>query len=194
MVYYGANTVSALAGDFHTVFDGARQSLRPAGNLQQTPRHSATLPDSLSDRRGTCRRLPESLRRCQDRKNTYRRFPDCLRMCQTVFQTDRAYARDSHTFYDVPKLSGQLQETPKQSLTVPDSLSLRRKQFGNLLQVPRQSLHRRRLSESLLQVPLRFGRLSYTVWESPAGVRTVLAPSQTVLESPAGAQLVWETF
>ncbi|KAH3852159.1 hypothetical protein DPMN_094658 [Dreissena polymorpha] len=55
MVCYGANTVSSPAGDFYTVFDGARQSLRPAGNLKQNPRQSATLPDSVSDRRGTCR-------------------------------------------------------------------------------------------------------------------------------------------
>ncbi|KAH3854442.1 hypothetical protein DPMN_096984 [Dreissena polymorpha] len=58
----GANTVSAPEGDFQTVFEGARrQSLRPAGHLQQTPRQSATLPDSHSDRRGTCSRLPDSL-------------------------------------------------------------------------------------------------------------------------------------
>ncbi|KAH3729200.1 hypothetical protein DPMN_055166 [Dreissena polymorpha] len=65
MVCYGANTVSSPAGDFHTVFDGARQSLRPAGNFKQNPRQSATLPDSLSEWRGTCRRLPDNLRRCQ---------------------------------------------------------------------------------------------------------------------------------
>ncbi|KAH3820205.1 hypothetical protein DPMN_121949 [Dreissena polymorpha] len=45
MVCYGANNVSAPAGDFQTVFYGARQSLRPAGSLMQTPRQSATLPE-----------------------------------------------------------------------------------------------------------------------------------------------------
>ncbi|KAH3826650.1 hypothetical protein DPMN_128559 [Dreissena polymorpha] len=180
MVCDGANTVSAPAGDFQTVFGDARQSLRPMGSLKQTPRQSSTLPDSLSDRRGTCRRLPDSLRRCQENHNTNRKLPDYLRWCQTVSQTGGAHARESHTFCDVPRPSLQLLETPRQSVIVPDSLSLRRRLFGNLLQVPRRSLHRQRLSGSLLQVPRRSKRLSDTVWKSPAGARTVLAPSQTV--------------
>ncbi|KAH3826646.1 hypothetical protein DPMN_128555 [Dreissena polymorpha] len=57
----GVNTVLASAGDFQTVFVVARQSPRPTGHLQQTPRQSARLPDSLSDRKGTCRRLRDSL-------------------------------------------------------------------------------------------------------------------------------------
>ncbi|KAH3840443.1 hypothetical protein DPMN_113892 [Dreissena polymorpha] len=122
------------AEDPQTVYDVARKSLRPEG---------------------TCRRLQDSLWRCQDRKNTYRRFPNCLRCFQTVSQTGRAHARDSHTFCDVPRPSGQLQETPRQSVTVPDSLALHRSLFANLLQVPGRSWHRRKLSGSLLQVPRR---------------------------------------
>ncbi|KAH3781321.1 hypothetical protein DPMN_159148 [Dreissena polymorpha] len=152
MVCVGANTVSAPARDFQTIFDGARQFLRSAGNLKQTPRKCATLPDSLPDR--------------------------------------RAHARDSHTFCDVPRPSVQLQETPRQSVTMTDSLSLRRRLFVNLLQVPRRSLHRRRLIGSLVQVPRRSERLSDTFWESPAGARTVLAPSQTVWDSSACAPKV----
>ncbi|KAH3704042.1 hypothetical protein DPMN_079097 [Dreissena polymorpha] len=118
--FYGAKTVWSPAGYSKTVcdganacrglsevFDGARQSLRPDRHLQETPRQSATV-----------------LRRC---KNTYRRFPDCLRWCQTVSQTGGAHARDSHTFCDVLRPSRQLKETPRQSVTVPDSLSLRRR-------------------------------------------------------------------
>ncbi|KAH3784789.1 hypothetical protein DPMN_162860 [Dreissena polymorpha] len=37
-------TVWVPALDFHTVCDGARQSLRHAGHMQGTPRQSATVP------------------------------------------------------------------------------------------------------------------------------------------------------
>ncbi|KAH3835446.1 hypothetical protein DPMN_108793 [Dreissena polymorpha] len=167
---------------------------RPSGHMQETPRQYVTLPDSLLDRTGTCRRLSDSLQWCQDRKNTCRRFPDCLQWCQTVSQTCWPHARDSHTFCDVPRPSGQLQETHRQSVTVPDSLSLSRRLFGNLLQVPRRSWHRRRLPGSVLQLPaglrdcyapsqtygslLQVTRRSYrhsgTFWESPAGASPVL--------------------
>ncbi|KAH3854685.1 hypothetical protein DPMN_097233 [Dreissena polymorpha] len=36
-------------------------------HLEETPRQSATVQNSLQDRWGTCRILPDSLRRCQDR-------------------------------------------------------------------------------------------------------------------------------
>ncbi|KAH3866160.1 hypothetical protein DPMN_029216 [Dreissena polymorpha] len=155
-VFYGAKTVWSPAGYSKTVcdgsntcrrlskvFDGARQSLRPEVHLQETPSQSATVS-----------------RRC---KNTNSRFPDCLRWCQTVSQIGGAPARDSHTFCDVLRPSGQLQETPRQSVTVSDGPSLRRRLLKNLMQVCGRSLHRRRLSWSLLQVPRRSGRLSDTV-------------------------------
>ncbi|KAH3835904.1 hypothetical protein DPMN_109272 [Dreissena polymorpha] len=44
----------------------------PAGDSQ-------TVPESVPDRRGTCRKLPDSLRRCQDRLRTYMRLPDGAR-------------------------------------------------------------------------------------------------------------------
>ncbi|KAH3700895.1 hypothetical protein DPMN_075876 [Dreissena polymorpha] len=34
--------------------------------------------------KGTSRRLPDSLTRCQDRLDTCRRLPDSLRQCKTV--------------------------------------------------------------------------------------------------------------
>ncbi|KAH3754964.1 hypothetical protein DPMN_189656 [Dreissena polymorpha] len=88
---------------------------------------------------------------------------------QTVFEVARQFSRpaDHQTVCDVIKQSlrpeGHLQETPRQSVTVSDNLSLRRRLFGSLLQVPRW-----------------FGRLSDTACEFPPGARTVLAPSQTV--------------
>ncbi|KAH3727918.1 hypothetical protein DPMN_053864 [Dreissena polymorpha] len=109
--------------------------------MQEIPRLSAMVPDSLPER--------------------------------------RAHARESHTFCDVPRPSGQLQVTPRQSVTVPNGLSLRRRLFWNLLQVHIRSWHRRRLSGSLLQLP--------------AGLRDCLAPSQTVWVSPLGAPTVWQT-
>ncbi|KAH3823773.1 hypothetical protein DPMN_125595 [Dreissena polymorpha] len=48
-------------------------------------------------------------------------------------------------------------------------------------------------SGSLLQVPRRSGRPSGTVWESPAGTKTVLASLPTVCGSLAGAPEVWKT-
>ncbi|KAH3797431.1 hypothetical protein DPMN_151012 [Dreissena polymorpha] len=125
--------------------------------------------------------------------------------CQTVSQTGGSHARDSHTFYYVSRPSVHFQETPRQSVTVPDSLSLCRRLFLNLLLVPRRSLHHRRLSVSLMQMPRWSGRLSDTIWESPACALTVFAPSGslllmprrscilsgTVCESPSGAQTVF---
>ncbi|KAH3826419.1 hypothetical protein DPMN_128324 [Dreissena polymorpha] len=101
--------------------DGLRRCQYRLGTCR---RLSLTVPDSLLYRRGTCRRLPDHLQRCKDRKNTNRRFPDCLQWCQTVSQTSGVHARDSHTFCDVPRPSGKLQETSRQSVTVPDSLSV----------------------------------------------------------------------
>ncbi|KAH3810853.1 hypothetical protein DPMN_139251 [Dreissena polymorpha] len=43
-------------------------------HLQETHRQSATLPENLPDRRGTRRRLLDSLRRCQDRLSSRMRF------------------------------------------------------------------------------------------------------------------------
>ncbi|KAH3826647.1 hypothetical protein DPMN_128556 [Dreissena polymorpha] len=96
--------------------------------LSSTPPHTRLwLPQSPATFLLICQR------RCQDRKNTCRRFSDCLQLCQTVSQTGWQHERDSHTFCDVPRPSGQLQETPRQSVTRSDSLSLSRRLFGNFL-------------------------------------------------------------
>ncbi|KAH3820204.1 hypothetical protein DPMN_121948 [Dreissena polymorpha] len=47
----------------------------PSGHMQLTPRQSATLPKNLPDRRGTRKRLLDSLRRCQVRLGSRRRLP-----------------------------------------------------------------------------------------------------------------------
>ncbi|KAH3835930.1 hypothetical protein DPMN_109299 [Dreissena polymorpha] len=52
-----SQTVRAPAGFSQTVCDGAKTVMAPAGDSQ-------TVPDSLPDRRDTCRRLPDNLRRC----------------------------------------------------------------------------------------------------------------------------------
>ncbi|KAH3810445.1 hypothetical protein DPMN_138837 [Dreissena polymorpha] len=61
--------------------------------MQETPIQSATVPDSLPDRRGTYRRLPDSLRRCldspPDRLGTYKRLLDSLRRCQVYLGSCR---------------------------------------------------------------------------------------------------------
>ncbi|KAH3844671.1 hypothetical protein DPMN_086931 [Dreissena polymorpha] len=202
-IFDGANAVWKPAGDSQTVFDAVSKfpdrrvtrrrlldSLRRCQDRLGSRRRLPGGARSLRDRQGTFGRIPDSpgtsrilkdgLRRCQyrlDRRGTLSRPQESVRRCQTVSQTGGAHARDSHTFCDEPRPSGQLQETPRQSVKVPDSLSLCRRLFGNLLHVPRRSLNRRRLFGSLVQVPRRSERLSDTVWESPAGVRTVLAPS-----------------
>ncbi|KAH3703685.1 hypothetical protein DPMN_078727 [Dreissena polymorpha] len=80
MVCYGANTVSAIAGDFQTVFDGvktvrthtrdfqtvcecARQFSRPAAHMLEATIHSTT---------------------CQNRLGNFRTLPDSLYQCPTV--------------------------------------------------------------------------------------------------------------
>ncbi|KAH3691323.1 hypothetical protein DPMN_192374 [Dreissena polymorpha] len=80
----------------------SRQSPRTARHQQETPRQSATVSESLPDRRCTCRRQLDDLRRCQnrldtcrglphsqhqyhDRLGTCRRPPHCLRRYQIVF-------------------------------------------------------------------------------------------------------------
>ncbi|KAH3728638.1 hypothetical protein DPMN_054597 [Dreissena polymorpha] len=142
------------------------------------------LPYSLrmcEDRIDTCRRLPDSLQWCKTVSQTGgSSVGDSQTVCdgaKTVWDpavysksvcdganTVSAPAGDFQTVFDVTRRSlrpeGHLQETPRQSVTVPDSLSLRRRLFGNLLQVPR-----------------RPERLSCTVRDSSAGAQMVLAPS-----------------
>ncbi|KAH3823785.1 hypothetical protein DPMN_125607 [Dreissena polymorpha] len=147
-----------------------------SGHLQETHRQSVTLPENLPDRRGTRRRLIDSLHGVRDvwtaagdsqavpgvsetvrapsgesqtvcdGAKTDRRRAGYLKMvcygANTVSspagvpQAGLAHARDPNTLYYVQRPSGQLQETPRQSVTVPDSLSIRRRLIGNLMQVP----------------------------------------------------------
>ncbi|KAH3733887.1 hypothetical protein DPMN_040326 [Dreissena polymorpha] len=79
-----SQTVGAPAGDSQTVCDSGKTVWAPVGD-------SHTVPDNIPDRRGTRRKLPDSLRRCQDSQGTCRRLPDG--------------ARNS------PRPSGHLQET-----------------------------------------------------------------------------------
>ncbi|KAH3826642.1 hypothetical protein DPMN_128551 [Dreissena polymorpha] len=63
--------------DSKTVCDGAMTVWATAG-------YSQTVPECLQDRRGTCRRLPDSLRRCQtisQNGGQLLRLPDSLRRC-----------------------------------------------------------------------------------------------------------------
>ncbi|KAH3854443.1 hypothetical protein DPMN_096985 [Dreissena polymorpha] len=111
---------------------------RPSGHLQKTSRHSATVPESLNNRRGTCRRLPGSVRRCQfprqvthlqhtPRQSTMVPRPsghlqENPRLCQTVSQTYGAPARDSLTVGDDTKTvlvpAGDFQTVPDGPQTV----------------------------------------------------------------------------
>ncbi|KAH3776424.1 hypothetical protein DPMN_177849 [Dreissena polymorpha] len=136
------------------------------------------------DRRGTCRRLPDSARRCQPprpaahqqdtprqssmvpRQSVHRQ--ENLRLCQTVSQTSVAHARDSQTVGDdaktvlvpdrrdtsrrlpdgarnSPRPSGHLQETLRQSATMPrlsghqpETLRQSPRPLGHLQETPRQ--------------------------------------------------------
>ncbi|KAH3720617.1 hypothetical protein DPMN_063517 [Dreissena polymorpha] len=61
----GTKIVWVPVGQSQTVCGGFRTSPRLSGYLQKTSRESATVSESLKDRRGTCRRLPDSVRWCQ---------------------------------------------------------------------------------------------------------------------------------
>ncbi|KAH3893513.1 hypothetical protein DPMN_017660 [Dreissena polymorpha] len=143
--------VWAPVGQSKTVCDGFRRSPRPAGHLQEisrksvtvsrpswhmqkTTRQSATVPESHKDLRGTCMRLPDSVRRYQSSRpaahllDTTRqstmvpRLSGHLqknhRLCQTVYQTSGASARDSQTVGDDAKT---VLVPEGDSKTVPDS-------------------------------------------------------------------------
>ncbi|KAH3880081.1 hypothetical protein DPMN_003993 [Dreissena polymorpha] len=73
---------------------------------------SATVQDSLLDRRSISRRLTDSLRRCQDRLGTCTSLPYSLRRCQTVSQTGGAPAGNSYTVCDGAKTVYQTGEAP----------------------------------------------------------------------------------
>ncbi|KAH3738451.1 hypothetical protein DPMN_045085 [Dreissena polymorpha] len=184
------------------------------------------VPDSLTDQRGTCKRLPCILRRrlfCNllqvSRRSLHRRrlsvslvqvprrsgrlsdtiweSPACawtvLAPSQTVWESivgAQTFFAILHTVWESPA-AAQAILAPSQ--TVLESLQVLQRSgrlAGSLRLVPRQSWHRRRLSGCPLQVPRRSGRISCTVWESPAGALTVLALSQTVWESPSCAPTV----
>ncbi|KAH3874746.1 hypothetical protein DPMN_037999 [Dreissena polymorpha] len=84
-VCVGAKTVWSAAGDSKTVCDVAKYVWAPAIDSQTVcdgaktvlalAGDSLTVPDSLPDRRGTCRRFLNSLRRSERLSDT---FTDCL--------------------------------------------------------------------------------------------------------------------
>ncbi|KAH3729201.1 hypothetical protein DPMN_055167 [Dreissena polymorpha] len=124
-------TVGAPAGDSKTVYDVGKTSGR-----RQENRTRCQVPDNIHDRRGTSRKILDSLRRCQDRPGTCIRLPDGVKLSLTP--------------------SRHLHETPIQSATV-------RRPSGHLHEIPKQSSteletvwHCNRLSGSLLKLPRRF--------------------------------------
>ncbi|KAH3707568.1 hypothetical protein DPMN_066978 [Dreissena polymorpha] len=199
-VWDGAKTALTAAGDSQTVCDGARQSSRPAEHQQMTPRQSATVPrpssatvpDSLSDRRGTCRRLPDnrrgtckrlldSLRRCQDHLGTYRRPRDSLRRCRKVYQTGDAPAGDSQTVCnDIMTVWAPGGD----SQTVCDGARQSFKPAGHLQETPRQCA---------TEIPRQSAKLPENLPDRQATRRRLLdngarRESQTVCY---GAKTVW---
>ncbi|KAH3822856.1 hypothetical protein DPMN_124648 [Dreissena polymorpha] len=83
----GAKTIRVPALDFHTVCDAARSLSDRRGTCRRLPDSLRRCQDSLSDRRGTCKTLIDSLRRCQDHLGTCRRPRDSVQRCQKVYQT-----------------------------------------------------------------------------------------------------------
>ncbi|KAH3816606.1 hypothetical protein DPMN_118124 [Dreissena polymorpha] len=131
-------------------------------------------------------------RRCGRLSGTIREFPEKLlwswhrrRFFGSLLLVPRMCRRLSGTVWES---STGAQKIMTLSQTV--SCWHRRRPSLNLLQVLQRSWHRRRQSGSVLQVSRRSKRLSGTVWESPAAVPTVLAPSQTVWECSAGVPTV----
>ncbi|KAH3835799.1 hypothetical protein DPMN_109163 [Dreissena polymorpha] len=116
--------------------------------MQKTPRQSATVPESLTDRRGTCRRLPDSVRWCQSprpgahlqdtpRQSTTVTGPsghlqktpqNCKTVCQTVAADSLRRCQDclgtSRRLPEVVQTSGA-------PATVPNNLSDRRATVGD---------------------------------------------------------------
>ncbi|KAH3700235.1 hypothetical protein DPMN_075207 [Dreissena polymorpha] len=97
------------------------------------------VPESLSNRPGTCRRLPDSLRRCQDilpgRQGTCKRLLEVWdgaktlwapagvpeTVCEGVRKSTRPamHMQETHRrSATVPKPSGHLQRTSRQSTTI----------------------------------------------------------------------------
>ncbi|KAH3852237.1 hypothetical protein DPMN_094738 [Dreissena polymorpha] len=100
MVCDGAKTVSAPAGDFQTVFGGARQSLRQTVFDVARHRDIQTVCDGV--------------------KTIITQTGDFQAVCDGARQSPIHFAT--------------CQDRLGNSVTVPDSLSLRRRLFGNLLQ------------------------------------------------------------
>ncbi|KAH3854682.1 hypothetical protein DPMN_097230 [Dreissena polymorpha] len=69
---------------------------RPSGNQQETPTLHATMPVSLPDKRGTCRRIPDSLQAPAGDLRKSATVPDSLLDL-------RAPARDSQTVFNGAK-------------------------------------------------------------------------------------------
>ncbi|KAH3720764.1 hypothetical protein DPMN_063668 [Dreissena polymorpha] len=112
-----------------------------------------------------------SLRRCQDRIDTCRRLPDSLRRCKTPSQTGGAPAGDTQTVCNgtktvwVPALDFH---------TICDGARQSLRQKGFLQDPPRSGI----LSGTVCESPA--GAQSGTILESPASTNTVLASSPTV--------------
>ncbi|KAH3827740.1 hypothetical protein DPMN_129681 [Dreissena polymorpha] len=100
-----SQTGGAPAGDAQTVCDGANTVRVHALDIYK----SATVPGSLSERRGTCRRLPDSLRRCQVHLGT---AGDPETVCKGARKSTRPvmHLQETHRqFATVPRPSGHMQ-------------------------------------------------------------------------------------
>ncbi|KAH3737244.1 hypothetical protein DPMN_043826 [Dreissena polymorpha] len=141
-------TIRTHTGDSQTVCNGARQSPRPVGHMQETPIHSTTCKERLCN----FRRLPDSLLHCP---TVYHSVEDCLGIsCRCP--------DDLHTVAYCLGVSCRCLDVVRECSTP----------SGSLMQVPGRSWPRQRLSGIFLLVHRRSCILSGTVCESPAGAQT----------------------
>ncbi|KAH3866174.1 hypothetical protein DPMN_029231 [Dreissena polymorpha] len=100
-------------GKARAIDDRGKSAEKPSTRVDGS-KTSATVPDSLPDRRGTYRRLPDSLRRCLDS------LPDRLGTCKRLLDRDPDTLFDGANSQTVPDVSKTIKEPSGESLTVCD--------------------------------------------------------------------------
>ncbi|KAH3831746.1 hypothetical protein DPMN_105016 [Dreissena polymorpha] len=143
---------------------------RPSGHLQVTHRQSATVPDSLRDRRAP---TGDSQTVCEGANTVWTPEEDSQTVCDGA-TTVRTHAGESQTVCNGDR------QSPRTAGTC--------KRLPYILRRTKTVWATSRDSQTVCNSAKRSLTPSKTVLESPAGAHTFLAPSETVWESPTVAR------